>query len=388
MKAVVLGCGLQGVAAAYDLIRYGGAAQLRLVDVRPSLARAAAQRLRRLLPSAQSVITTAAVDLRDENRVAEIVAAHDVALSAVPYYLNLGIARACVAARVHFCDLGGNTDVVRQQLQLHEPARAAGIALVPDCGLMPGMGTTLAMSAIARVPHAHTVRIFVGGLPVRPIPPLNYKLVFSIEGLTNEYDGPVYLLRQGRVQQAECLGELEEIEVPGIGTLEAFLTSGGASTAPWSLEGTLQRFEEKTLRYPGHCQRIRLLRDLGFLSQEPVRVARTRVVPRALFHALVRPRIDFPDEPDFVVLRVDCAGEQAGKPVMLRQELIDRMDPETGFSAMQRTTGFAAAIVASLLARGHVAPGAVPLERSVPPGLFIEELGKRGFNLREEHNIT
>lgn len=384
MKAVVLGCGLQGVAVAYDLLRWGQASHLLLVDSEAARLKAAARRLTRLLSLKSGILDTAVLDLRQEDSIVDALLSRDVVVSAVPYYLNLGAARAAVRARVHFCDLGGNTELVRQQLELHEQAQAAGIAVVPDCGLMPGMGTTLAMGAIDRVPRAETVRIFVGGLPQQPLPPLNYKLVFNIEGLTNEYDGPVYVLRDGTVQQAECLGELEVLEVQGVGTLEAFMTSGGTSTVPWSLEGKLKTLEEKTLRYPGHCQQIRLLRDLGFLSQQPVRLGRSRVVPREVFHAVVGPKISFPDVPDMVVLRVDCEGEQGGQPVILRKELIDRADPETGFSAMQRTTGFSAAIVAGLLARGSISPGAIPLELSVPADLFIEQLRKRGFDLREQ----
>ncbi len=383
MKAVVLGCGLQGIAATYDLLRHGEAAQLLLMDARASQLKAAAKLLTRVLPLHRDRVTIKVVDLRDEANLVTEIASYDVVLSAAPYYLNLGIARACLEAHVSMCDLGGNTDLVRQQLQLNEQAKASGITMVPDCGLMPGMGTTLGMAAVQRVSGAHTVRIFVGGIPQRPLPPLNYKLEFSIAGLTNEYDGPVHILRDGVVQEVECLAELEEIEVPEIGTLEAFLTSGGTSTAPWSLQGKLECFEEKTLRYPGHCQQIRLLRDLGFLSQKPVRIKRRRIVPREVFNALVAPRIDFPAEPDVVVLRVDCEGEQNGRRTMLRQELVDRADPKTGFSAMQRTTGFSAAIVAAMLARSEIAPGAVPLELAIPPDPFIQGLRRRGFDLRE-----
>ncbi|MFQ6117032.1 MAG: saccharopine dehydrogenase family protein, partial [Candidatus Bipolaricaulia bacterium] len=228
------------------------------------------------------------------------------------------------------------------------------------------------------------VRIWCGGLPQHPKPPLDYKLVFSIEGLTNEYFGKAYVLRDGRVVELETFTELEEVEFPPpVGRCEAFITAGGTSTCPWTFAGRLERYEYKTVRYPGHYEKVKTLLDLGLLDPEPVRVGGVEIAPRELFHRVAPPRISFPDEPDLVVLRVHCRGEDKGLPLEVQLDLMDFYDEATGFSAMERTTAFPAAIVAAMIARGELARGVVPLERAVPPGPFIAELWRRNLHLTE-----
>ena len=378
----VLGAGRQGVAAAYDMVRHGGADRVIMADADYPRAEGAAGRVNRLTDS--SNVTPAKVDVLDHQGLVSLLSEVDAVLSAVPYAFNLRVARACIEARTHMCDLGGNTEVAWSELALDADARAVGICIVPDCGLQPGMGNTLAVRAMQLMSEPEEVYIWVGGLPLKPRPPFDYLLTFNIEGLTNEYDEMSIVLQDGQRTSLPAFGGLEEIEFrPPVGKCEAFLTTGGTSTCPWTFEGKLRTYVEKTVRYPGHATAFRAFRDLGLFGRDPVPFGNQIAVPRDFYHALLRPRIEFPEDPDVVVLRVICRGKNGGRAAQAELELMDFYDPVTGFRAMERSTGWPAAIVAQLLARGEIGPGARPLEVAVPPEIFMVELERRGFDLKE-----
>ena len=367
---VVLGAGRQGQAAAFDLAIHGEAERILLFDVQEEQARRAAERVNDLV--GREVASFAVLDVRNRDLLADRLEGFDAVLSAVPYSFNVFITEAAIQARASLCDLGGNTDVVFRQLELDQQARAAQVAVVPDCGLAPGTANVLAAYAMQRLEREggspREVRIYCGGLPQRPKGPLDYQLVFSVEGLLNEYLSPAYVLREGQVQTVKPLTEVEELEIPGVGRCEGFITSGGTSTAPWEHQKKLKSYEYKTIRYPGHCEKIKLLRDLGLLEGEA----------RAVVAQALEAKLDF-GEPDLVVLRVVCSGDE----MSLRIDLLDFYDEQTGFTAMERTTGFSAAIVMYMLARGEIAPGVRTPDPAVDPEQYVKELLQRGFRLTE-----
>jgi lysine 6-dehydrogenase len=381
MKLAVIGSGRQGTAAAFDMVLFGKPAEVLLIDSNESAARRAAERVNRL--TGTTVATWRQADVRDEAALTAALTGVTAALSGVPYFLNLGAARAAIAAGCHFNDLGGNTDVVRSELALHPEARARGVSLVPDCGLAPGMANTLAAYGMGLFERPAHVRMWCGGLPETPRPPLKYRQVFSLEGLTNEYTGEAVVLQNGRRIHIPAFTAREELDFEGIGRLEAFYTSGGTSTCPWTYEGKMETYEYKTLRYPGHFAMIRPLIDLGLLEKEPVTVDGREISPRAVVHAVLGPRIDFPEDPDLVVLRVEVSGVREGRTRRLRIDIVDRQDQATGFTAMERTTAYPASIVTLLQAAGVVEPGASPLETAVPGEKFMTELRKRDIPVSE-----
>jgi lysine 6-dehydrogenase len=222
-----------------------------------------------------------------------------------------------------------------------------------------------------------------GGLPQNPRPPFDYLLTFNIAGLTNEYAEPPVFLRDGKPTLVPTMDELEEIEFPPpVGRLEAFTTGGGVSTMPWTFEGQLKTLQNKTVRYPGHFAQLRAFFDLGLWRTDPVQVGDQEVVPRDLFHALFEPLVTYPDDRDVVVIRIRATGRKDGRLAEAVLDLMDVYDEETGFTAMERTTGWDAAIVAGMMARGQTPRGAVPVELAVPPNLFIHELGRRGIDVQ------
>jgi lysine 6-dehydrogenase len=387
MRILVLGAGRMGLGAAYDLAHNSaGVRAVTVADVDETRARAVCETLGdpRVLP--------ARVDVTDGAAVVELMRGHDAAISCVTYFHNLALARAAVEAGTNFCDLGGNNAVVDSELALDAEARAVGINLVPDCGLAPGMVSVLAAHGAARFSQLDKLHIRVGGLPQHPRPPLDYQVVFSVEGLINEYVERARVIRGGLLAEVESMTELESLDFPEpFGRMEAFQTSGGTSTLPETFLGRVQELDYKTIRYPGHCERFKLLIELGLASSEEVEAGGVRVAPRKLLGELLQRHLPA-DEHDVVLIRLEFVGRLAvggggaGRPARLRYDIIDRFDERTGLSAMQRTTSFPASIIAQMAARGLTTQkGAVPQERCVPADAFVAELAAR--NIRIDENL-
>ncbi len=375
MKILVLGAGLQGSACAFDLLRQADVERVTLADLEPEKAGA-------FLPE-DGRLRRERLDFTDEAALREAIAAHQVVLSAAPFYFNDDLARLAIEGARPFADLGGNTEVLRRQMAMDGRARAAGVAVVPDVGLAPGLVNVLAAEGIRRLDEPRRIRMFVGGLPQNPRPPLNYQLVYSLEGTLDYYTTPSWVLREGRLAEVEALSEVETLDFEGLGPLEAFHTAGGASLLPWAFEGEVDRLEYKTLRYPGHAEIMRAVRELGLLSRAPVAIEGHEVAPRDVFIACVTPRLTFPDEPDLVVLRVVAEGTREGRRMRLTWNLIDRADPETKVSAMERTTGFSLAITGLLLGRGAIErPGVRPAYEALPYEAYLDALAEREIRVR------
>lgn len=382
----ILGAGRQGAAAAYDLARFGAAGCILLADASLSQAQKTAQRLNLLLEN--PVVEALELDVNDPVGLRQALGPADVALSAVPYYFNLEISRAAIETHTSLCDLGGNTDIVLTQLALDEEARLAGISLVPDCGMGPGLVNTLGAYVIELLDEAHEVFIYDAGLPQTPIPPWNYELTFHINGLTNEMDGDAIFIRQGKITRVPTLSEPEMIEFPGLGALEADVTSGGTSTAPWTYEGRLQTYENKVLRYPGHFEWLRAFKTLGLFSEQAITVDEQTIIPRQVYHALLEPRLYSPRPRDIGVMRAIAKGTKDRRPAHVRVDLWDQYDEVSGFTAMERLTGFHCAIMMGFQARREVAPGAQAVETAIPASRFMTEVARRGIHFEVHWDLA
>lgn len=379
---LVLGAGRQGTAAGYDMARWGGAQRVILADKDPQAAQEATLRINNMLE--MNIAEHRHVDVSDAVSIAEVMHGVDACLSAVPYYYNLEITKVAVEAGVSLCDLGGNTDIARQQHEFDEQARAAGVSVIPNCGQVPGMGTSLAVYAIEMLDETVDVFMWDGGIPQTPRPPFKYLLTFHIAGLTNEYAEPAIFLRDWKVTQVEPMSEVETVEFPPpIGTLEAFVAGGGTDTMPWTYEGKLRTLQNLTLRYPGHHAQLKAYYDLGLWNLQPVQIGECEVVPRDVFHALFEPKVSYPEDKDLVIVRVRAKGILNGREAEAFVEMIDYYDDTIGFSAMERGTGWSAAIVAEMMARGETPRGAGGVEKMVPARPYVEALRQRGINVTE-----
>ncbi len=373
----ILGAGRQGTAAAYDLAKFGDAQRIIMADIDAKTAQKAAGRINRLI--GREVAISQQLDVGDRAALERTLQGVDVALSAVPYFFNLEITQACLAVGASLCDMGGHTGVVREQLALDAEAKAAGISIVPDCGMGPGLNVTIAAYAKDLLDEARAVHIFDGGLPQEPVPPWNYQATFHINGLTNEMDGQATFLRDGALTSVDTLSEPEFIEFHPLGRLEADVTSGGLSTSPWTFEGQLQDFTNKTLRYPGHFEWLRAFKELGLFSEDAIQVNGYHVIPREIYHTLLEPKINAPQIRDVCVMRVVGSGVKDGKDTIVTIDLIDYYDDATGFTAMERLTGWHCAMMMGFQARGRVPAGGISMETAVPAGKFMEAVRQRGI---------
>ena len=376
MKMLVLGAGRMGLGAVHDLAAQRDVEEVTVADFDGTKAREVASRVK------HGRVKAVQLDVTNHAGVVDLMKGHAATLSCVVYKLNLGLARAAIEAGTNFCDLGGNNDVVDAELALDAQARQRGINIIPDCGLAPGMVAVLVAHAVLGFEQLNEIHIRVGGLPQNPQPPLNYQMVFSVEGLINEYIERARVIRNGKIIEVDSMTELELLDFPEpFGMMEAFQTSGGTSTLPDTFLGRVRDLDYKTIRFPGHCEKFKTMIALGLCSSEAVDLDGARVAPRRLLGDLLVRNLPH-DEPDVVLVRVEVSGLVNGKPRRLRYDIVDRHDPKTGLSAMMRTTAFPASIVALMMARGQTSPkGALPQERCVPPELFMQELAKRNIKV-------
>jgi lysine 6-dehydrogenase len=380
MKMMVLGAGLQGCATAFDLLQNPVVTQVTIADLHPE----------RLAPFLAPYVGTdrlkaVRLDVKDLPAVTALMRGHVSVMSAIPYYFNAPMAACAVEAGCHFSDLGGNTEIVFEQKRLHAAAAAKGLSIIPDCGLAPGMVNILAAEGIRRLDKTEKVKIYVGGLPRHPEPPLNYQIVYSLEGALDYYTTTSWILRGGKRTPVDALSELEPVVFPDpVGTLEAFHTAGGVSTMPFSYEGKVDVMEYKTLRYPGHVAIMRPIRELGLLDNAPIDVKGQQVVPRDLFIAAATPKLLKPMAEDLVALRVEASGTKGGKPASVAWQLVDYKDTARNISAMMRTTGYSLAITGLMQADGRVTrKGVHTPDEAMPFQPYVDELAKRGVMIRE-----
>ena len=391
MKLLVIGSGTMGSAAAYDMACQSQVDSVTLADSDLKRARDVAARVNHI--TGDKKVRAVAVNAAKEKDAARLMKGHDGALSAVPYFLNLGLAHAAISAGCHFADLGGNNTVVRQELALAKKAEKKGVGLAPDCGLSPGMASILGGELVRRLDgHADALKIYVGGLPEKPTPPFYYQLVFSVEGLINEFVEPARILRKGKLTTVEPLTEPEEFHLEGFPPLVAFHTSGGTSTMPETFEGQVGECFEKSLRYPGHYDLLCELKALGLFSSEKIGVGEVEVAPRAVLSKIFEGKFAGKG-PDVCILRVEAhesvrapgirgllGGKLKGRVAAFT--MVDHYDPKTDMSAMMRTTAFPASIVLQMMCSGAISKrGAVLQERDVDTSAFLEEIARRGIKI-------
>ncbi|HVH87238.1 MAG TPA: saccharopine dehydrogenase C-terminal domain-containing protein [Terriglobales bacterium] len=394
MKLLVIGAGMMGSAAAFDMARSRGIESVTLADVDIERAQECAKFISKTHGKKSAPVRAITLDASDENAAAALMRGHDGVLSAVPYFFNVGLARAAIGAGCHFADLGGNNTVVRKTLAMSTEAERNGVALAPDCGLSPGMASVLAGDLVKRLraeqktsrtsakapgkPSIDAVKLYVGGLPKHPKPPFEYQLVFSVEGLINEYVEPARVLKNGKLAEIEPLSEPEEFRTRGFRPMVAFHTSGGTSTMPESFQGEVGECFEKTLRYPDHYKLIRGLYDLGYFASEKRRLKSGEVSPRELTSHLFLEKLSG-EEPDVTIMRI----EAHAKKRVLSYTMLDYYDPRTRLSSMMRTTAWPASVVLQLITSSAIAKrGGIRQELDVPTDIFLREMSRRGVKIR------
>jgi len=379
MRYLLLGSGLQGTAIAWDLLfNSEGTTQVTVCDLSIDSLNA----LSKKIDDPRLNILQADVSVKET--ILPLAKNADVMISAVNYWFNALLTEVAIESGTHFLDLGGNNDIVAQQFAQNEMAIKAGVTIIPDCGLAPGLAGLIGWELSTRFDECQEVHLRVGGLPLEPQPPMNYGIVFSVEGLINEYIEPAVVIRDGASKTVPSMTELEELTFPApFGKLEAFQTSGGISTLPETMLGKVTNLDYKTIRYPGHCAQVNLLMSLGLTSSEKIEVDGIEVSPRKVLANRLNEKLP-PAGTDVVLLQATATGLIDGKQQTHSLQIIDYADEKTGISAMMRMTGFPAAIIATMLAKGTIAPGAKPQELVIPVPELLDELRKRDVSITED----
>jgi lysine 6-dehydrogenase len=378
MKVLTIGCGNIGSVAAEDLAKSTSPTQVIIADKDETRAKDIAKRISR------SNVSWIQLDATNHDELVYTLKDYDLAMGFLPGRLGYRLAEACLEARRNLVDV---SYMHENPLTLNRKAVDANVTIIPDCGLAPGISNILVGNAVKKLDRVQAVNIMVGGLPEKPIPPLGYIITWSPENLIDEYVRKAKIVKDGKKTEVEALSELEEVEFPGLGRLEAFNTDG-LRTLPDTIEN-VKEMREKTLRYAGHAEKIKLLKALGFFQEEEISIDGVSISPRKLTVKLFGQKLRKPEVKDVVALKVEVCGTEKGKKTCCVYHLLDYYDEKRGITAMARTTAYPASIIAQLMLKGIIKEkGVVPPEKigmnSELFKTFSEMLEKHGVRISEE----
>jgi len=382
MKVLILGCGNIGSVAAEDLAKSMSSFEVVVADKNEARAEDVAKKISR------SNVSHIRLDAVNHKEVVSALKDFDFAMGFLPGKLGYRLAKACIAAGKNLVDV---SYMPENPLTLNDEAIRANVTIVPDCGLAPGISNILVGYAAAKLDRVQTVHIMVGGLPEKPTTPLGYTITWSPENLIDMYTRKARIIKKGKMVEVEALSGLEEVDFPGVGKLEAFYTDG--------LRNLMQTITnvydmwEKTLRYPAHAEKIKLLKDLGFFDEKQIDVEGVSVSPTKLTTKLLLQKLWKPEVKDIVALKVEVFGVKNGRQTGYTYRLLERYDVKRGVTAMARTTAYPASIIARLMLKGIVKEkGVVPPERIGMNDkvfrLFLGELERRGIKTAEEKTVN
>ncbi|MBA7480567.1 Lysine 6-dehydrogenase [subsurface metagenome] len=348
MKTIVLGCGLVGGLIAKDLAKDK--------DFQVTVADIDEKKLDELTKGTD--IRGIKVDLSSSEAIKKIVAEQDIVIGAVPGFLGFNMLRSVIEAGKNIVDI---SFMAEDALSLDELAKKKGVTAVVDMGVAPGMSHMIVGYVDSLMDETESATILVGGLPVIREWPYEYKIVFSPKDVIEEYIRPARLIECGRIVEKPALSDLELVNLPKIGTLEAFNTDGLRSLL-YTIK--IPSMKEKTLRYPGYAEKMRMLRETGFFSDTAIEVSGVKVKPIDLTSKLLFPKWELEEgEEELTVMQVIVQGEKEGKRLCYTYDLLDYYDKKEKTTSMSRATGFPCAIIARLVAQGKFQyPGVCPPE--------------------------
>jgi len=378
MKVLILGCGNIGSVAAEDLAKSMSSIEVVVADKDEARAKDIAEKIHK------SNVSYIQLDAANHDKTVDALKDFALAMGFLPGKLGYRLAKACINAGKDLIDV---SYMAENPLTLQQKATKAGVTIIPDCGLAPGISNILVGHAVAMLDKVQAVHIMVGGLPEKPIPPLDYIVTWSPESLIDEYKRKAVIVEEGKIVGVEALSGLEEIEFPGVGKLEAFYTDG-LRTLPNTIKDVDDMWE-KTLRYPGHAEKIKLLKALGFFDENQIEVEGTHLSPMKVTAKLLKQKLWKPENKDIVALKVEVSGVKNGRQTRHTYRLLDRYDEKRGITAMARTTAYPASIAAQLILKKVIKEkGVVPPEKIGMNGelfdLLSDGLEERGIRIVEE----
>ncbi|CAM4102822.1 saccharopine dehydrogenase family protein [Lederbergia lenta] len=379
MKIAVLGSGLMGKEAVRDLVRSTEVKTIGLADIDLVRAKQVCDNLK------SDKLEAFRVDASNQAELSQFISQYDVVINALFYSFNEIVAKTAIAVGVNNVDLGGHIGHITDKiLELKDAAKSAQTTIIPDLGVAPGMINILSGYGASKLDKTESIKMYVGGIPVKPEPPLEYNHVFSMEGVLDHYTDPSFIIRNGVKQEVPSLSEIERIYFEKFGPLEAFHTSGGTSTLSYTYPD-LKGLEYKTIRYPGHAEKAKLLVDLNLTRKDyEVEMKGQKVKPREILLKVLDPIVDLKDKDDVVLLRVMVSGEKNGVKITHSYEMTTYKDRSTNVTAMARATANTISVVAQMIGKGMITrKGVYPPEQIVPGNEYIKEMAKRNINIIE-----
>jgi len=377
MRILVLGYGNIGSVIAADLAENMPSTEVVIAGRRRSKADEVATAINK------KNVVGIQLDARKYHELVNAVRGFDLVVGALPGDIGYQSVTAVIDAEVDMVDV---SYMPENPLALNEYAAKAGVIVVPDCGVAPGISNLLLGHSISKLDSVESIYIMVGGLPEKPVPPLGYTITWSPEGLIDEYTRTARIVENGEMVEVEALTGLERVEFPGVGKLEGFFTDG-LRTLLYTMKG-VKTMWEKTLRYPGHVEKIKLLKDLGFFSENPIDIGNARLPPRRVTAKLFEKKLYRPEIKDILALKVEVDGIKDEAKKHYVYHVLDYCDEKHGVTAMARTTGYPASILAQLIAQKSIEEkGVIPLEKlGVKEKIFnriLAELEKRRIKIVE-----
>ena len=378
MNILVLGAGMMGRAIVFDLATFSNFSNITLADNNNKTLNDAEKFLK------NKDINFEKLDVNNSNQINKKFKQTDIIVSAIPYNFNYNLTKIAIHTKTNFIDLGGNNIIVEKQRSLNQKAKNAKVTVIPDCGLAPGLVSIITRDIVDYCDSVDYVKLRVGGLPKNPIPPFNYQFVFSPNGLINEYTEDAIILDNKKIIYKKSMTEIEKISFPKpFGDMEAFITSGGCSTLPYTFKSKIKYLDYKTIRYLGHCEKFKLLLDLGLGYDKPININGFKIIPREILINLLEKLIPVTGE-DVVLLKVFAKGVKNNKKSKIKYTMIDYFDKKNNITAMMRTTSYPVSIITQMIEQKIINKnGVFTVEKIVNPQYFFKELEKRNIILEK-----
>ena len=385
MKILLLGVGLQGKAALHHLATSPEVSQVIAAD-------ANYENLQKYVNELNTdKITPIALDVRDEAAVSAQMQKVDAVIVLLPQGFRVQMLQLAIENGIHFIE---TSYALPEYTHLGQLAEAKGITILPECGLDPGIDLVLAGQAIRDLDEVHELHAYGTGVPEPEAAdnPINYKLSWTFAGVLSAYQRPAKMLKNGDVihlTPSEMFSPkyMHTVNLDTVGEMEAYYNGDAVKYLDvFGIKDTTVSTGRYSLRYPGHAAFWKKMVDLGFLSEDPIKVGEQEVSPRQFVHDLIEPQIHYaPGERDVAGIRIDVRGMKDGKCKRIVYQMIDRRDLGTGLLAMQRTVGYTASIGAQMVLRGDVSKrGLLSPTRDIPVKKFVEELQKRNIIITRE----
>jgi len=375
LRILTIGCGYIGSVLAEQLADRMQSAEIVISDMKKGTIETVASDI------SKDNVHPLRLNFYDYQKLVQTIKDFDITIGLAPGRLGYQTLKASIEACVDMVDL---SYMPEDPVRLNDEAKRAKVTVIPDCGVAPGLSNIFVGRAVSVLTRVEDVYILVGGLPQKRVPPLDYKITWCVEDLIEEYVRKARIVKDGESIEVEALDGLEDIDFPGVGRLEAFYTDG-VRTLHHTIRGVMNMWE-KTMRYPGHAEKIRLLKDLGLFDEEPLLQGTS---PRGLTARLLEQKLRMPEVGDLLAMRIEVNGISKSSRTRYSCCLLDYYDAHKKVTAMGRTTAYTASAVVQLLAKGSIKEkGVVPPEKlGMNKKIFnkiMAELGRDGIKVQEK----